>query len=55
MKILHINYIDHVEHCGTCLYDQEDRCQLTGTTIEDHWDGVQDDCPLEDIGEVIEK
>lgn len=51
MKKLIINYETEVENCGECWHDMDTKCELTNSIIADHWDGVLDDCPLEDIKE----
>ena len=50
-KKLKIVIDENIDNCGECIHDWKDRCEITDTPIANHWDGVLDNCPLEDIVE----
>jgi hypothetical protein len=47
-KICEINIIEKIDNCGECFHDLDERCELTGDQITEHWEGILDTCPLPD-------
>ena len=52
-KIMKVDYTEIISDCGECIHadtsmDLIQVCELTGSEIINYWDGILDDCPLED-------
>ena len=47
-KIMKVDYTEIISDCGECIHAESQVCELTGSEITNYWDGILDDCPLED-------